>query len=413
MDKEKHVQKGYFYIFLDTNTLMSKASPCDIFTTDLLKNVLLLRDFIERYFPSTKEMKIILPEMVLKERYQQKYKWLELDIPRTINLLEGFFENKAESRDIRHSINDNKANLYNIVEQIGAEYLAKNRIETTKPCDMKHFQTIIKKSIMNEAPFEKNSDKGFKDTIIWFSIVDYVKENVIEDYVKIILITHNLRQFNVPELCEEFRKYTGYEITCIGFDGGKSNIGITHPEFGKLVKHVLKTSQSDILQAIRLSYFKLHDKVVIEEFRADPLPINLAGLFNGSRSIYYDNSQNERVRENALRILKNLGFNTELVKKNVDVSEIKPAFIYVSLRDYKKQFLDFLDLVIHFDDGTEICVDYPEDQFSILKYYETPEDFQHSESRYIVQYLEELGYSDLNPSMVYFQVESIVRDTWD
>jgi hypothetical protein len=407
------IQKEHFYIFLDTNTLMNQTNSWDIFTTDLLRNVLVLRDFIERDFSIFKEIKIILPELVLKERYKQKYKKLEPSIATVIDLLEDIYEGNNAYREVYPPIRTVKENLYSIIEQKGEEYLSKNRIEVTRPCDSRHFSRITAKVIQNEAPFEENSDKGYKDTLIWFSIIDYVQENVKEASSKILLITHNLRQFDAPRLHEEFKEYTGYEIICVGFDGGKSNIDITHPEFSKVLEHVLRTNQSDMLKKIRISYFRRHDEAIIEGFWAEPLPINLSALFSGSRLIPYDSSQNNRIRENALGILKNLGFDTELIKKDVKVFEIKPAEVSVSLRDYKKQFLDFLDLNIRFDDDTEISIDYPDVQFNILEYYETPEYFQYSESKHIIQYLEELGYKDLDSSMVNFQVVSSVRDDWD
>lgn len=98
---------------------------------------------------------------------------------------------------------------------------------------------------------------------------------------------------------------------------------------------------------------------------------------------------------------------------DVENLEIVPAEVAVSLREYKKQFLDILDLIIHFSDGTETPVDYPDIQFGIVEYYETPDAFQESNSKWVVQYLEGLGYKGLDPSMVYFQVDEVVPDTFD
>jgi hypothetical protein len=76
-------------------------------------------------------------------------------------------------------------------------------------------QTIYDKAINNDKPFEKNKgkgkDKGFKDNIIWETIVYHAKDNSYDNH---FLLTENTNDFS-SELEVEFGKRTNKTIKIV------------------------------------------------------------------------------------------------------------------------------------------------------------------------------------------------------
>jgi hypothetical protein len=63
-------------------------------------------------------------------------------------------------------------------------------------------QTIFEKSLANQPPFQKETDKGFKDNMIWETIIHHAKDNSYDNH---FLLTENTNDFS-SELEIEFEK---------------------------------------------------------------------------------------------------------------------------------------------------------------------------------------------------------------
>lgn len=73
------------------------------------------------------------------------------------------------------------------------------------------FSKILDRANYKEPPFiESTSDKGFKDALIWLSLLEYFKNNG-EDEVLFVTDDNGFRD-NIEFLCEEFNSVTGKTI---------------------------------------------------------------------------------------------------------------------------------------------------------------------------------------------------------
>ena len=92
------------------------------------------------------------------------------------------------------------------------QYLSENNIEILPHPDNSVFPKIIKRALEKKSPFklvngsnpEKGSDKGFKDVLLWETLLsfDYEKNRI----GKIFLITRNSKDFPEEELLPEWHR---------------------------------------------------------------------------------------------------------------------------------------------------------------------------------------------------------------
>lgn len=95
------------------------------------------------------------------------------------------------------------------------QYLTEEKIETLPVCKDSQFTNILETSIKKLPPFEGvkgKADKGFKDAVIWFSLIDYAKEHPT-DYI--FVTEDNIFQDyeNKKWLYNFFEENTGQKIT--------------------------------------------------------------------------------------------------------------------------------------------------------------------------------------------------------
>jgi hypothetical protein len=79
--------------------------------------------------------------------------------------------------------------------------------------DTKTFDAILNRVYQKKPPFisaDGASDKGFKDSLIWYSLLDYFK-NQGEDHVIFVTNDKNFRN-QAADLCAEFKEITGKVI---------------------------------------------------------------------------------------------------------------------------------------------------------------------------------------------------------
>lgn len=92
---------------------------------------------------------------------------------------------------------------------------------------------VLSRLKYKKAPFineSGSSDKGFKDSIIWISIL---KNKKIQDYKKIVLVTNDKTGFikRTKELYDEYyQEHTVSLVICSDIEELYNNLGITKPE---------------------------------------------------------------------------------------------------------------------------------------------------------------------------------------
>lgn len=220
-------------IVLDTNLLFSNS-------TDFTKV-----QFIEKLQPIFEEMEsndlyeevqILIPQLVIDELFIQQVAKYEEAFDKIKN-------NKLPNSEIKHESNYTKylQNLYdNLIVELKGGFV---KFEIIPNPDNDVLESIIKRSIQKEAPFEgtdKKSDKGFKDVIIWESLKKRKQTHATET---IILFTKDGRMCE-KSLSEEYYQRFRDELYIIKKE--KDNLAL-YNKISELLNKEVKLTLSEKL----------------------------------------------------------------------------------------------------------------------------------------------------------------------
>lgn len=165
---------------------------------DSIVSFLEMNDISDRY-------KVWVPEIVfmeLEKQRKEKYKVSIDNIKKEFEKLKEFKDVELKLPEIRYE-EEIKQYIINYIKnyEINVLRIAK---------DAQLFKRILERCINKKKPFCGESDKGFKDVVLWESIIEYAKENSNNE--KFMLITDNSNDF-IKNLEHEFWDRTGKEIT--------------------------------------------------------------------------------------------------------------------------------------------------------------------------------------------------------
>ncbi|MHA6533713.1 PIN domain-containing protein [Paenibacillus sp. BAC0078] len=196
------------YIIFDTNILhRSKYSDYSKFAFPQIYDD--IRGKIERYELEEK-FEVFVPEITINELFQQQIESFEeifcalKEKYDSCKQLYGLDLIIKEDFDYRTELEARKT-----------QYLSHNRVLLLPVCSENRFSSIVNRALNKHAPFlgaRGNSDKGFKDAVIWESILEFALRNNGE----YILITHD-KGFK-EYLTSEFKAVTGHKIEIINKD---------------------------------------------------------------------------------------------------------------------------------------------------------------------------------------------------
>ncbi|MRE73091.1 PIN domain-containing protein [Mammaliicoccus sciuri] len=162
------------YIILDTNILHNRDFK-DYYNFELKNSYTDLQGRIERK-DLANSFKILIPDLVFKELHKQKLQKYEADFIQLNLLIEKF--NKF--LDVKFELPP-QFEYEEFLEQKISEFKVRNSIETIKTINNNEtFAKIIDKAVNKKPPFEgkeSKSDKGFKDALIWESILNFAQNN--------------------------------------------------------------------------------------------------------------------------------------------------------------------------------------------------------------------------------------------
>ena len=291
----------HFSIIFDTNILYNnydkKADFTEFYFNTTFNNIL---DKIEEK-DICSFIDVIIPEIVwseLKKHKIEKYEEKKEDYKSKILKFKfpNIEINIGEDIDYEEYLNK-KMNQYK--EKINNRQV---KIKELKFPDNNRLPSIIDRACNKKPPFggkEKNSDKGFKDVLLWESIIEYKENNENE---KIILYTND-NIFN-SEIEEEFKQlFNNDEIVIVRNELEILNVldkilNINIPD-GINVKDIEKKEYEDVLNYIHSKKFSLEvveklndinilsDTLVIEDFRVvDLLNIIYEETKNNKEDIY-------------------------------------------------------------------------------------------------------------------------------
>lgn len=112
-------------------------------------------------------------------------------------------------------------------------------------------QNLLNRAINKNKPFigEKgNSDKGFKDAVLWESIIEYAKKT---ENKRFILFTKNVQDFP-KELEDEFKSFTNKKIEIVN-------------ELSIVQERILLEQSRNIKDILTLNWLKEKEQILIDE----------------------------------------------------------------------------------------------------------------------------------------------------
>lgn len=203
------------YLVFDTNALKNGGNKYKDFNVfNVHSRVLNLINKIEKS-DSLDSFEILVPKISMEELKQQqleKYKETYVELNEKYNQLKNLSFIKLEET----SRVDYSQKLDELIEQ----FIENNNIEILDVCSEDRFYKIVNRALRKRAPFRGgnggDSDKGFKDALIWESLLEFS----LTHSGKFVFITQDKDFFSKKdELLKEFSQETDSTIEfCKGED---------------------------------------------------------------------------------------------------------------------------------------------------------------------------------------------------
>lgn len=192
-------------------------------------------------------VQILVPEMVLRELVEQKITQYEKDIVAYNMLALRMDKPKEEFESV--------SSYRNEALKQAKEFLNTKSVNLIPVCDAMYWNRIIDKAIRKEAPFEGRegkADKGFKDTVIFFSMIEYARKNKGSYYFisKDGIFGGKVKNGGVNRLHQEFFDWSGSSFHVVAdIDELKRRIVRIEPEqILKKLDYIMKAEEIRIDQ---------------------------------------------------------------------------------------------------------------------------------------------------------------------
>lgn len=408
-----------YYLFLDTNLFYSGIISYNIFEIPLMSDLLYLRSGFNKVFSDYKTIKILIPKLVVDEIYSIKEHFIKTEIRKFQKIIEDLEEPELEN--VLKKIHDETVS-HNI-ELAGNNFFSKWGVEIIPYCNNEHLPAIIDKSIKKELPFKpkidkKNNDRpvgddGFKDTVIWFSIIDYVKTHCNPDMDHIFFLTNNQKDFKSDQTVFEFKERAGIDIEIIDFKSKNPRTGDI--EFTPFLNVILDKSHVPIsvkIDTINISYLQLENKAEINSIIAEPISVNLDSIIKCKDKLSNLGEQNkERLNEKIKDILSKFRFDISDLSFNYYIPKIKNVSFF--LLKYQNEAIYVDDINVAYDDGSnkhifdikaffEVYTN-PDPYYYPMEIEDMIEDIQSDALTKVRNYLAEKGYGSVEPESIYFE----------
>lgn len=416
-----------FYLFLDTNLFYSPKITYNIFEIKLMEDILSLRNSFNKVFSGYKNIKVLIPQLVVEEIYSIKANIIKSEFIKFQEKIKHLEE--RELKDSLISISE-KMLEYNL-NSFGERFFSHNNIEIVPYCHCKYFHAIIYKSIKKQLPFKPKfnekkdcyvGDDGFKDTVIWFSIIDYVKENCNPNTDHIFFFTNNKKDFMSELTLYEFKGLTGIDIEIIDFKSNNPNI--SDSEFTPFLNYILDKSHFPIpvkINKINISYLKLKNKAEINSIFVEPLSINILSLVNCEKKFPNFGEENKLfLNEKVKDTLSKYRFDVSDLEFNYYIPEIEN--VYFTIINNADESLIVDDIIIVYNDGFEKhgidlesleIYKNPEKKYALefpIDYEGNSEKFNSLALKALIDYLEGEGFGNVSPEAIEFDYSYL--DPW-
>lgn len=270
-------KKSLYKIIFDTNIiwLNDEDKISKLFNSSINESVKFIKDN-----SLSKNITIAIPEVVLQERIEQtlcQIKEVVKKIENGINALSGF--------GIKISEKNYKKNFKKKILENLDKILNKSEIEILKTPKFNQ-RKLIERSLKKIKPFNGDGDKGFKDTLLWLTVIDDVKKCKDINY---ILCTNNIIDFNIEELSTEFKNLGKGDFNIVGnlkdlkqFLDKELDLKLELKELYKQIDNEVKLKIGDLMVHFNAEKIKNNDYSSELSFHDVHYNTSLAGRFLGS-----------------------------------------------------------------------------------------------------------------------------------
>lgn len=222
-----------YKIIFDTNILRKCDRPIvEVFNYALNE----VKSFVKDN--SIKNVALLVPELVIEERIQQRLR----QINHSISDIEKSHEDLScfKIKPMVKRIKD--MNYEKLLRSNADQFLKDNKIETIKTARVSN-ELVIERSLKKIKPFNEKGDKGFKDTMIWLSILEDVKKD--SNASNYIFCSNDITDMRFDELNKEFKECSNKKLAIL-------------PDLNSLQEHLDKEL------VLKLELKELHRKITEE-----------------------------------------------------------------------------------------------------------------------------------------------------
>lgn len=227
------------FIIFDSNILYQRMYE-DYSKFTLQQTFNEVRGKIERHDVES-QFEVLVPEITINELFQQQLESFEDNIKN----LRSAYLGCEQIYEIEFQIKED-FNYRIFLETVKELYITQNGVKILATCSESRFNSIVNRALNKHAPFEGgtkgNSDKGFKDAVIWESILEFAMKNEGE----FIFLTNDKRFKD--QLSLEFKEETGKNINIFNKE-----------ELGNVDLYIQRYSSE---QNVKYKYNKIHRNLI-------------------------------------------------------------------------------------------------------------------------------------------------------
>lgn len=189
-----------YRVYLDTNKLYTDKHESfkEVFNSNISK----IRKFLDEN--KAQNVELLLPEIVFKERIQQKLEEIHFSVNSANNNIEKLTEVGHKTKKIAF-----RKNYKKLLTDEAKEFLRKNKV-VLSPVPQIDSDVLIERALQKIKPF-KSADTGFKDTLIFLTLINDAVKDPNDIY---ILCTNNTLDFN-DNVKKQFNEETGKELIIV------------------------------------------------------------------------------------------------------------------------------------------------------------------------------------------------------
>lgn len=397
-----------FYVFVDTNLLYDERLDHKLFNSGEMKELLKIRDNYNDIYGDYKQILLHFTEIVAKEIFSIKNETSKQKLKEATNNLQ-----YLESDILKMELETLETNFTEKLRSNGNSFISENNIIIVPCCSDCYFKNIVQKALDKKMPFKPKfderkkrhiGDNGFKDTIIWYSIIDYIKNQDIKENDQIILLTNNILDFKSDDTSREFESLTGKKVHIINFGSTKC----TDSKSSEFLSLILENSKNFEIETINIFYRKINNKIQIHSVKGSPFYFDLASLFPKSM----DSEDFESKIEPEIKSkFSSFGFNVKDLKFNFIETQV--IAVIVNLRNYKFWFIDIDSIELEFDSGIFVeefgfDVNFSTDLEEYIADHEEESKIDKDFRATISSILEDRGYHHIDPDCIEYEVVEFI-----